>query len=273
MGWIGLIALALVGAQGAPALKPTTKWAVAHNEGECILSRGFGPAGGTTFAFKPTPPGLAGDLVLLLPEPGRGIRQGSGDVTLFPSGATFKTEWVNAPLANQDGHGVRLSADDPVFWEALPAATAMTVDAGEREPVRLETGPMAKAWAVLRSCQDNLLRHWGADPAAMAPQPDASRVSNWFSYLDYPDEAIRAGAEGRSVALVTIDSTGVPVSCRTVQKSGHESLDRVTCGVALKRMRFEPVTGGQAQRFYVLPVRWLLPSSLRRSAANKASGG
>lgn len=149
--WAALL-LAGQAAVEPAALSPAGKWAVAHNEGECILSRGFGPAGGTVFAFVPTPPGLVGDLSLLLPGKARGLRQGAGQLTLSPSGASFNTRWVNAPLVNRDGHGVRLSADDKAFWEALPAATAMTVAAGEREPVHLALGPMAKPWAVLKAC-------------------------------------------------------------------------------------------------------------------------
>lgn len=255
MGWSLLLGLA---AQAAAPLEPSGKWMVEVSSSACTLSRGFGDAAApVSFGFKPVPTGTGGELVLVLPGIGRGVRRGAGRVVLRPSGTEFQARWVSAPIAGDAVRGVRLAVDDEAFWDALPASAGMAVDAGEAAPVALATGPMGKAFAAIGRCQDDLLRHWGADPAAMV-KPTGPQLLRAVNAGSYPDAAVRAGAEGRAVALVSIDRGGKTVACRTVVSSGHESLDRATCA-SMTRLKLPAADEAPEKRWAVVPVRWILP--------------
>ncbi|WP_267392997.1 MULTISPECIES: energy transducer TonB [unclassified Sphingomonas] len=62
----------------------------------------------------------------------------------------------------------------------------------------------------------------------------------WFGADDYPPDARRAGAEGRTVVELLIQADGRASDCRVVSGSGNASLDRATCLLALQRGRFAP---------------------------------
>jgi protein TonB len=84
----------------------------------------------------------------------------------------------------------------------------------------------------------------------------------WFGSSSYPVEAIRASAEGRTVARLTIDERGLPVRCDVVTSAGNEHLDKATCDLAMVRARFTPARdehGRPISSVYMLPVRWALP--------------
>jgi TonB family protein len=78
----------------------------------------------------------------------------------------------------------------------------------------------------------------------------------------YPDDALRNNEQGRTVAVLTVDASGTPSDCVVKTSSGSQSLDKATCRVALRRVRFEPARdkrGAPIPSHYTLPVRWVLP--------------
>lgn len=84
----------------------------------------------------------------------------------------------------------------------------------------------------------------------------------FFGADAYPIEAIRLHQQGRVVVKLWIDTDGKVASCTLAQSSGSPSLDRATCEIALKRVRYTPARDRKGQPIAAsatLPVRWVLP--------------
>lgn len=242
-----------------PALAPVGKWVVEYNQANCTLSRPFGTAAAPiTFGFKPSADMASGELLLLAPGPLSSVGRGSGSVTILPSGERFEVRWARGPLPTAGQHGVRFDADQP-FWDALPTAKELELDVGEPNRIRLILGPTDKALAAVKTCGDDLLRGWGADPAALI-KPDGARLARLFGSDQYPPAALSAHQQGRVQTLSTVDKQGRVVSCVTVESSGSTPLDTATCSIVRDRGRFAPGdAGAPARRYVIVAVHWLLP--------------
>lgn len=57
---------------------------------------------------------------------------------------------------------------------------------------------------------------------------------------DYPLQARRHGWEGTVIADLTIDARGIVDSCDVVKSTGYKLLDDTTCGILIRRARFQP---------------------------------
>ncbi|HEU4961911.1 MAG TPA: energy transducer TonB [Sphingomonas sp.] len=110
-----------------------------------------------------------------------------------------------------------------------------------------------------------------APPAPPAPPPP--RISKaagvrgnpgqYFGPDAYPPAAIRAGAQGRVVAKLTVGTNGRVTDCVVQTSSGNNDLDETTCRIARSRVRFTPAqdqNGNPIVSSYTLPVRWVLPN-------------
>ncbi|PAX06578.1 energy transducer TonB [Sphingomonas lenta] len=109
-------------------------------------------------------------------------------------------------------------------------------------------------------------------PVAAPPAPPPPRVSKaaglrgnpgqFFGADNYPPAAIRAGAEGRVVARLSVGADGRVSDCTVTTSSGNSDLDNTTCRIARSRVRFTPAQdqeGNPIASTYTLPVRWELP--------------
>ena len=118
------------------------------------------------------------------------------------------------------------------------------------------TGKVEPVLKALRTCNDNLLRSWGVDPAARAMTPRGVSPADWFPPSSYPDNAKRRGAQGRAVIAVTVSPAGRPTACRVIIKADPD-LDAQSCRLAVRNGRFEPMES-KTDRFAVYAVRWEL---------------
>ncbi|WP_375427519.1 energy transducer TonB [uncultured Sphingomonas sp.] len=85
----------------------------------------------------------------------------------------------------------------------------------------------------------------------------------WIMPSDYPPSALRAGAEGRVLAILGIDRTGKVTSCAVRTSSGNAALDAATCAVATTRVVFTPAKDAAGQGVpskFEFSVRWALPT-------------
>lgn len=78
----------------------------------------------------------------------------------------------------------------------------------------------------------------------------------------YPQDALRAGEEGRVVVGVERDQTGSPIKCIVLSSSGHASLDRQTCKLIGIDPNFTPhgPNGPGASGPIIQSVVWKIPS-------------
>ena len=105
-----------------------------------------------------------------------------------------------------------------------------------------------------------------APPPAPPPPPRISQAAvakgnpgQYFSQDNYPPSALRAGEEGRVVAMLTIGTDGRVSECEVTTSSGSAALDQATCRIAKSRVRYSPAKDENGQPIASrtsLPVRW-----------------
>jgi len=108
-------------------------------------------------------------------------------------------------------------------------------------------------------------------PPPPAPPPRVSQAAGlrgnpgqFFGADNYPPAAIRAGAQGRVVARLSVGADGRVADCSVTASSGNDDLDSTTCRIARSRIRFTPAkddNGNNMASTYTLPVRWVLPEN------------
>jgi protein TonB len=107
-------------------------------------------------------------------------------------------------------------------------------------------------------------------PPAPPPKPVVSQRAavqgnpgRFFGPDAYPPAAIRAEAQGRVVAALTVGADGRVSGCTVTSSSGNSDLDDATCRIARSKVRFTPAkddAGNPTTSSFTLPVRWVLPT-------------
>jgi protein TonB len=80
-------------------------------------------------------------------------------------------------------------------------------------------------------------------PPPRAAQRGAELRSGSISDDDYPSSALRAEAQGTTVARFTIGPDGRVTSCTVTGSSGNAALDSTTCSLIQRRFRYRPAIG------------------------------
>lgn len=101
--------------------------------------------------------------------------------------------------------------------------------------------------------------------ALLAP-PTAARaeanLASYFSDVDYPAEAIRAGEQGLVAFRLQVAADGAVTTCTVEKSSGSASLDAATCRIMSERARFTPARDANGQATtdsFTGRIRWRLP--------------
>jgi TonB family protein len=77
------------------------------------------------------------------------------------------------------------------------------------------------------------------------PKPDYDGAeplnkSKWFTFNDYPEEAVRNGQQGLVIVSFEVDLSGRAQNCRVMKSTGFRTLDELPCRLIIKRARFKP---------------------------------
>ena len=201
------------------------------------------------------------EVTVLKPDRSTAQRNGKASVTFDQDRKSFTAQYLSFPIVGKNTRLFRLTVDAEAFAELKNATTtsfhAPPLNATIRVPVT------AKAFAAFTSCQQDLLKSWGVDPAFVEPGRAPKLRGNpgqFFGADAYPAEAIRDGQSGRAVAVLKVDASGGVTDCRVVVTAG-KPLNEATCRNA-RRIAFQPPLDGAGQAaasIYVLAVRWTLP--------------
>jgi TonB family protein len=257
---LSLLALAVM---ADPAtLAPSSKWQVEYAESMCILSRNFGT--GTemvTLGLRPLPMSQHSEIVLVTQDKAEDKWGGHAEIALLPAARASSGTFNRFAMAKGKGRIATLFFEDDAL-AGIEQASAIDIRL-DKTTRRLATPGMAGAMGVLSACQDNLLKHWGIDPAER--QREATHVSGnpgrFFGPNDYPSGARRIGAQGRVVAIGTVATDGHVEACVVAESSGNAALDETTCRIMRDKVHFTPARdkdGKAMASHYVMPVRWLL---------------
>lgn len=95
---------------------------------------------------------------------------------------------------------------------------------------------------MLARCERGRLLAWGVSAAildAVRTRPEFDGQP-WFRSDDYPPTALSEDAQGSAIVLLRFSGEGKVEDCTLIRSTGHDSLDAVTCAVALRRGRARP---------------------------------
>lgn len=263
---IGLLGSGIVAPSSAP-IEPSGKWVVAYEEGMCVLSRRYGSASEVIdIGFRPVPFVDTMQMVLIAQKGGGGPRYGKASIA-FDGATSNEVPYGSYSLGTPARRVTTINTSGDVL-NTMPGATTLAVTMGDAT-TRFALRSAGAAIKALNTCQDELVRRWGLDPAILhAESSHATLAGNeparWFGPESYPEGALKIGAQGRTVAVLVVDVTGKATSCRVVESAGNGELDGTTCHIAMRRAAFTPArdAGGRSiASWYILPVRWILPSS------------
>jgi protein TonB len=92
----------------------------------------------------------------------------------------------------------------------------------------------------------------GPKPPWTVPESDFGgaeplNISEWYTFEDYPLDAIKNDQQGFVTVSFTIGIDGRMTDCRVIRSSGFRILDRIPCNILTRRARFKPAVDAQGQ--------------------------
>lgn len=264
-----MLAAVLAGQAGgvdAPPLKPVRSWNIEYADSMCVAARAYGdPAAPIVIAFKPTPFGDMLQGVVLGTKKQLG-RQARVQIELAVSGHELgeKQDGTRVHFPNEDRAVLTfyLARDQ---LESLVGASTFSIRASGSAPISVALAMGKPVLAALRTCESNLLQHFGYDPAkiaAIAEKAQGIDPAQWLSSDDYPMSALNAARQGVSFIGWTISPGGRVSNCRVLQSSGTPELDKAACDAIQRRGRYRPAldaAGNPVESYSTRNVRWSLP--------------
>jgi hypothetical protein len=247
----------------APLREPSKKWTVDYGETACTALRAYGSEDASTIlAFRPSPNGTV--VRLMVVRPGRMPTPHHFDLTASIGSAQVKTTGLRFSSGSKKSEVIWINFDRAEL-EGLGQSGEIAIK-GSGIDERFALPGMAAVLKALDTCNRDLREHWNVTEAAAAkiatPASPVKPLNHYFSAEDYPSQAIREDASGRTGFIMMIDETGKLKDCIVEETSGIASLDAMACGVLLERAKFTPArdaAGNPIRSVYVVGVRWMLP--------------
>lgn len=182
----------------------------------------------------------------------------SGDLPVMLFGAMRLDGWESA---KPEEIGPSLSPQQEA------AVSGVTVKVRGKKPFRLEFGSLARPMAQLRTCQSDLLKSWGYDPAVQTtlakPARPANSPADWLKSGDYPAGARMMGQNGVIQFRLDVDAQGKVAGCHVLARTSPDLFADVTCRSVTRRAKLDPALdadGKPVRSFYVQKVRWQMES-------------
>jgi hypothetical protein len=168
-----------------------------------------------------------------------------------------------------DGWDNLRDADGPVASPAITpqqeaSVTAITFKVRASKPYRLQTGSLEAPMAAMRRCTDDLLRHWGYDPAVqkslVRQTTPANYPGNWITQRDFPPRPLARGSNGLVQFRLDVDEAGSVRGCRVLFRTNPDEFADLSCQLLSKRAKFTPALnaeGKPVRSYYVGRVKWV----------------
>ena len=257
-------------------LKPSSPWHVDYDRDSCVLARTFGQADElVSLRFEQFAPGH----VYQVSTVGRPFRTSALNkkVALTLGKGGLEREVTAMAGSSQDGrpamtfqlHLAHRLGDGEDQWRGLQAEEEAAIDQigiGWKSPgaeLVLATGPFDKPLQAMRTCMDELLTHWGIDPAKhktlAKPAMPKTNPAGWASSDDYPKSAAFQGQSALVHFRLTVGPDGRVKDCSIQNATKGEEFATQTCRLISQRGRFSPAIdaeGNPIASYYVNTVRW-----------------
>lgn len=265
-----LAMLAAAPARAEPVvIQPSSPWNVDFGDDKCRLARFFGEGEYRhLLSFEMYWPDVGAGMMVAGPamKPFASLRQ--TDLQFYAAQAPRETE----PFGGRAGEygdaliysSVRLteSGSPQESYEdvetSLPGLdTAFGEKAGfvrlkqGRAEIRLETGPMGKAFELLNQCTLGLVESWGLDPEKHRTLTRMARWTNSRALVrriqeSYPIAALSTGEQGILRMRVIVSETGTVESCTLLKATVTRNLDSPACKF-MQRATFEPALDAEGK--------------------------
>ncbi|MBY8827573.1 TonB family protein [Hephaestia mangrovi] len=249
----------------APAvLQPVGAWRVEYSQNMCVLSHEFGTGKDKiTFGFRPLPLGELDDIVIISRKNLFSPDEGKGQVTLRPGGKAIDATYESVTVTKGPSRLTTMQVSHDELSD-LASATQISISAGRDVEATIAPVNTKAALAALQTCQDDLLRSWGLDPAMQQKIAVRAKgnVGAQFSPDSYPPEAMAGGEQGNTIAVYQVGLDGKVTDCRIVISSHSASLDKETC-LEISHTHFTPALGWDGKPMVsteTTTVRWRLAS-------------
>ncbi|PZT88799.1 MAG: hypothetical protein DI637_07480 [Citromicrobium sp.] len=246
-------------------LQPTSKWVLDYAESRCRIGRTFGSDEEQSILwFEQVQPSAAftwmaaGEDIGKLGKMKMNVRFGPGfhafeseidrRMELPSYGQAFSGSGVVAPISEDEKKAAAekdLSPKLAILDPDQGAAIDWVEFSRSQRAVRFETGNLKQVYAALNSCMDNLLTHWGVDPAVqrtVAKMPSIKNLQAVARRIQkvYPAKAFSKGEQANFHFRVMIDETGRPTACKLTSLTSAENFDVSACDEFLEHAKFDP---------------------------------
>lgn len=248
---------------------PSSPWNVDFGENKCRLARFFGEGESRHLLFfEQYWPGERFGMTVAGPSFKRYRSGDRTDLKFFAAQEPSKTKPFTGTVG-EFGDGVVYSTLDlakdsepngqdeiaPARVPQLDKDTARQVEfvslRQRGDEVRLLSGPLDEAFAVLDNCALDLIGTWGLD---VAQHRTATRLPRWVNkdavvrkiVAVYPREALNAGEQGIMRMRVTVSAEGAVEDCAIIKATETERLESPACK-AMQTARFEPALDAEGK--------------------------
>ena len=159
---------------------------------------------------------------------------------------------------------VEQSGDVDLYdWSKVGEIDSLLIERGSKA-ILLKLGPMQKPLEAMTACTEELLTHWGLDPAAQrtlqrSPQP-LSKPQSWVNWADFPSIALNKGQNAIVRFRLTVDSAGKVAGCAIPSATHGPQFVKATCDAISRRARFDPALdkdGKPVASYFVSSVVWI----------------
>jgi TonB family protein len=284
---LALIAQPALAADKPPiSLAKTSKWEMQYNEDSCSLIAQFGAGDtGVLLVLTRTSPNDWFELKLY----GKMLRHGAialpidvafGEQPLVKYMGMHATTTATNKSKSDETHtaivpGLRI---DGWKYPTKPTAelSVPTITAPQEQSVksisfkmpgakvyRLQTESLGPPFAAMRACTDDLLRHWGYDPAVQTalsrPTIPTENPGRWLRSSDFPTKPLSQGMNGYVRFRLDVDETGKVAGCRILYRTNPDEFADLSCQLISKRAKFTPALdakGAPVKSFYINQIRW-----------------
>jgi TonB family protein len=252
-------------------IPPSSPWNVDFGENKCRLARFFGEGEdrhlaffeqywpdesfGLTVAgpqFKRFRSRASTQLRFADEQPLQDTNPFTGTIGEYGSGVVYSSASLVAKDEEADESAMRFEQLD------LPSAKgAAYVGLKQRgDEIRLMTGPLDEAFAVLNRCTSDLVAAWGLDPEQ---HRSATKLPVWTNrdavvrriVSLYPRNALNMGEQGIMRMRVIVGTDGAVEDCTILKATDTEKLESPACE-AMKKATFTPAldAAGKPMRSY-----------------------
>lgn len=255
-------------------LKPTSKWLVDYQRDSCSLSRTFAD-GKNNAEIVMTSFSPSGRFKLILV--GKIFQENYPDkiyLQFGPNEAPQRIAFIPVKFGKEDAlalqgkigiaptneadvkTGKGLSPDavtplPPVTSVREKAVTLLKLGRPLAKDVVLETGAMAKPFAALAACVDDMVRSWGLDPEKHKLFTRFATPKNnpafWMSSSDYPVKMLNEGQPGLVEFRLIVDEAGRATGCKIQMTTRDKEFDDVVCAALTRNAKFIPALDERGQ--------------------------